>query len=197
MAFGLGRKHSADDDIKKLSRSELLEMLIEQTRLADRLRERNKKLTKELAVCKANLEKAASLRLIIARLERIERLSAAHAGLTDEEIAELLAMGRKRRKAAPEKADESKVAPTMDKSESQKEQSELAEAAETEETAKTAETEEAAETEVTRSAEIIEEEEEADDSEEEAESEEADDSEEEEETDDIEESEDPEDDSLE
>ena len=48
MAFGFGKKSSPDDDIKKLSRAELLEMLIDQTRLADRLRIRNKRLTKEL-----------------------------------------------------------------------------------------------------------------------------------------------------
>lgn len=91
MAFG--RKRNPDDDIKKLSRAELLEMLIEQTRLADRLRIRNRRLSKELAVYKANLEKAASLEMIMTRLEKIERLSASHAGLTDEEIAELEAMG--------------------------------------------------------------------------------------------------------
>lgn len=104
MAFGIGKKNSPENDIKKLSRAELLEMLIEQTQLADRLRQRNKKLTKELAVCKANLEKAASLQIIMRRLERIEKLSAAHAGLTEEEIAEIWSMGRKK-KAAPVKPE--------------------------------------------------------------------------------------------
>lgn len=93
MAFGLGRKNSPDDDIKKLSRAELLEMLIEQTRLADRLRIRNKRLTKELEECKANLERAASLEIIMTRLERIERIAAMHVGFTEEEIAELAAIG--------------------------------------------------------------------------------------------------------
>ena len=133
MAFGLGKKHSADDDIKKLSRSELLEMLIEQTRLADRLRTRNKKLTKELAVCKANLEKAASLRLIIARLERIERLSAAHAGLTEEEIAELLAMGR-RKKKVPEEEQSQQAEEAAEFTEESAEEVAAAEAEEIEET---------------------------------------------------------------
>lgn len=112
MAFGIGKKNNPDNDIKKLSRAELLEMLIEQTQLADRLRQRNKKLTKELAICKANLEKAASLQIIMRRLERIEKLSAAHAGLTEEEIAEIWSMGRKK-KAAPVKPEAAQEEPAV------------------------------------------------------------------------------------
>lgn len=104
MAFSLGKKHNPDDDIKKLSRAELLEMLIDQTRLADRLRIRNKRLTKELEECKANLERAASLEIIMTRLERMERIAAMHAGFTEEEIAKLEAIGKEEpaeRESAP------------------------------------------------------------------------------------------------
>lgn len=89
MALGFGRKNSPSDDIRKLSRAELLEMLIDQIREADRLRARNKRLAKELAECKENLERSASLQIIINRLEKIERIAAVHVGFTEEELDEL------------------------------------------------------------------------------------------------------------
>ena len=92
MALGFGRKSSPSDDIKKLSRAELLEMLIDQIREADRLRARNKRLTRELAECKENLERSASLQIIMNRLERIERIAAVHVGFTEEELDELAQM---------------------------------------------------------------------------------------------------------
>ncbi|MBQ9155373.1 MAG: hypothetical protein IJ137_01180 [Eubacterium sp.] len=104
MALGFGKKNSPDNDIKKLSRAELLEMLIDQTRLADRLRVRNRRLAKELEEAKANLERSASLQIIMQRLERIERIAAMHVGFTEEEIEELASIG------APEPEPEYKQA---------------------------------------------------------------------------------------
>lgn len=94
MPLGFGRKHTPDEDIKKLSRAELLEMLIDQTRETDRLRARNKRLTRELQECKENLERSASLQIVMNRLEKIERFAAIHVGFTEEELAELEAMSQ-------------------------------------------------------------------------------------------------------
>ena len=58
-------------DLHKLTRTELLEMLVDETKEADRLREENRRLRKELNRCREDLEKAASLSSVIARLEEI------------------------------------------------------------------------------------------------------------------------------
>ena len=67
-------KSEPDDltkDLHKLTRTELLEMLVDETKEADRLREENRRLRKELNRCREDLEKAASLSSVIARLEEI------------------------------------------------------------------------------------------------------------------------------
>ena len=75
--FGVIRssvKSDKDDltkDLHKLTRTELLEMLVDETKEADRLREENHRLKKELDRCREDLEKAASLSSVIARLEEI------------------------------------------------------------------------------------------------------------------------------
>lgn len=58
-------------DLRKLTRTELLEMLVDETKEADRLRLENRHLRKELERCRADLEKTASLDNVIARLEQI------------------------------------------------------------------------------------------------------------------------------
>lgn len=58
-------------DVRKLTRTELLELLIDETREADRLTEENEELREELAQCRAQLEKVGSLDAVIARLEAI------------------------------------------------------------------------------------------------------------------------------
>lgn len=63
------------DDLHRLSRTDLLEMLIDETKEADRLREENERLQEELAKCKADLDKTASLDMVIHRLERVLRES--------------------------------------------------------------------------------------------------------------------------
>ena len=111
MALGFGKKNSPDDDIKKLSRAELLEMLIDQTREADRLRNRNKRLSKELQECKDNLERAASLEIIMRRLEKLEKYAAFHAGLTEEEIQEIEAISTPAQEADVEETVADNTAP--------------------------------------------------------------------------------------
>ena len=70
--LGFGKKKSnPEDEIRKLSRTELLEMLIEETKEAERLKEENEKLSAELNRCKADLDRAASLAVIIQQLEDI------------------------------------------------------------------------------------------------------------------------------
>ncbi len=72
MAFGLGKKEAKpEDDLKRLSKAELLELLIDQTRLVERLKARNKELAAELAECKADLKRTASLEIILTRLEKL------------------------------------------------------------------------------------------------------------------------------
>lgn len=67
---GAGRKRS-EDDIKRLTRTELLELLIDETKEADRLRAENARLTEELERCHADIDRVASFEAVIARLERI------------------------------------------------------------------------------------------------------------------------------
>ena len=69
--FGSKKRRSPEDDIRKLSRTELLEILIEETKEAERLREENKRLTDELTRVRSDLERSASLQVIMERLERI------------------------------------------------------------------------------------------------------------------------------
>ena len=66
---------SISDDLHRLSRTELLEMLIDETKEADRLREENERLQEELSKCKADLDKTASLDMVIYRLEKVLRES--------------------------------------------------------------------------------------------------------------------------
>lgn len=78
--FGGGRKSSNDkggserntvDEIKKLTRTELLELLIDETKEADRLRAENARLSEELRKCHEDLDRVASFEAVIARLEAI------------------------------------------------------------------------------------------------------------------------------
>ncbi len=69
--FGSKKKRNPEDDVKKLSRTELLEILIEETREADRLRKENTRLTEELTRVRADLDRSASLEVIMERLERM------------------------------------------------------------------------------------------------------------------------------
>ena len=66
-----GKKRSPEDDVKKLSRTELLEMLIEETREAEALRAQNEKMEAELVRLRADLDRTASLEVLLKRLERI------------------------------------------------------------------------------------------------------------------------------
>lgn len=78
--FGGGKKstkakadsgRNTEDDIKKLTRTELLELLIDETKEADRLRAENDRLREELERCHEDLDRVASFEAVIARLERI------------------------------------------------------------------------------------------------------------------------------
>lgn len=78
--FGSGKKPSkskaesgrnSEDDIKKLTRTELLELLIDETKEADRLRAENERLSSELQKCHEDLDRVASFEAVIARLEAI------------------------------------------------------------------------------------------------------------------------------
>ncbi|MBE6007167.1 MAG: hypothetical protein IJH81_05075 [Lachnospiraceae bacterium] len=78
--FGGGKKSSrsksessrnTEDDIKKLTRTELLELLIDETKEADRLRAENDRLSEELRKCHEDLDRIASFEAVIARLEAI------------------------------------------------------------------------------------------------------------------------------
>lgn len=79
--FGGGKKTSraksstgsrnSEDDIKKLTRTELLELLIDETKEADRLRAENERLSEELRKCHEDLDRIASFEAVIARLESI------------------------------------------------------------------------------------------------------------------------------
>ena len=60
-------------DLHKLTRTELLEMLIDETKEADRLRRENSRLQKELERCREELARTASLDIVIAKLEQIIR----------------------------------------------------------------------------------------------------------------------------
>ena len=67
-------KSEQDDvtrDLHKLTRTELLEMLVDETKEADRLRAENRRLKKELERCREDLDQTASLSAVIARLEEI------------------------------------------------------------------------------------------------------------------------------
>ena len=72
---GKGEGNKLDEDLHRLTRTELLEMLIDETKEADRLREDNERLREELAKVKADLDKTASLDKIMERLEKIILLS--------------------------------------------------------------------------------------------------------------------------
>lgn len=65
------RKGGSEDDIRKLTRTELLELLIDETKEADRLRDENDRLREELAKCHEDLDRIASFEAVIARLEAI------------------------------------------------------------------------------------------------------------------------------
>ena len=78
--FGGGKKSSGakgesgrntEDEIKKLTRTELLELLIDETKEADRLRAENARLSEELQKCHDDLDRIASFEAVIARLEAI------------------------------------------------------------------------------------------------------------------------------
>ena len=67
-------KSEQDDvtrDLHKLTRTELLEMLVDETKEADRLRAENRRLRKELERTKEDLDRSASLSAVIAKLEEI------------------------------------------------------------------------------------------------------------------------------
>ena len=64
-------KRNSEDDIKKLTRTELLELLIDETKEADRLRAENERLSEELKRCHEDLDRIASFEAVIARLESI------------------------------------------------------------------------------------------------------------------------------
>lgn len=68
---GGSKESTPADEIRKLTRTELLEMLIDETKEADRLREENERLQKELNRVRADLEKTASLDIVIKRLQEI------------------------------------------------------------------------------------------------------------------------------
>ena len=59
------------EEIRKLSRTELLEMLIDETKEAERLRLDNERLQEENKRLRADLEKTASLDMVISRLQTI------------------------------------------------------------------------------------------------------------------------------
>ena len=78
--FGSGKKSSkskgdsgrtSEDDIKKLTRTELLELLIDETKEADRLRAEVDRLNEELRRCHEDLDRVASFEAVIARLQAI------------------------------------------------------------------------------------------------------------------------------
>ena len=62
---------NTEDEIKKLTRTELLELLIDETKEADRLRAENARLSEELQKCHDDLDRIASFEAVIARLEAI------------------------------------------------------------------------------------------------------------------------------
>ena len=62
---------NTEEEIKKLTRTELLELLIDETKEADRLRAENERLSSELKKCREDLDRVASLEVVIARLEAI------------------------------------------------------------------------------------------------------------------------------
>lgn len=66
-----GSGRTSEDDIKKLTRTELLELLIDETKEADRLRAENENLRDELQKCHEDLDRIASFEAVIARLEAI------------------------------------------------------------------------------------------------------------------------------
>lgn len=76
--FG-SKKRNPEEDVKKLTRAELLEMLIEETREAEDLRAENERLQKELERVRADLGNVNSLELVLRRLERV-------AGVTAEDL---------------------------------------------------------------------------------------------------------------
>ena len=78
--FGSAKKSSkgksssgrnSEEDIRKLTRTELLELLIDETKEADRLRAENERLSEELQKCHDDLDRVASFEAVIARLESI------------------------------------------------------------------------------------------------------------------------------
>ena len=56
---------------QKRPRTELLELLIDETKEADRLRAENERLSEELQKCHDDLDRVASFEAVIARLESI------------------------------------------------------------------------------------------------------------------------------
>ena len=61
----------SEENVRKLTRTELLELLIDETRESDRLREENRILREEVEKCREELDRVASLDAVIARLEMI------------------------------------------------------------------------------------------------------------------------------
>ncbi|MGI5873571.1 MAG: hypothetical protein ACOX8R_02790 [Bacillota bacterium] len=66
-----GGKRAGDDPIHKLTRVELLELLVDQTREAETLKRENETLKEELARCRADLDRVASLEAVIQKLESL------------------------------------------------------------------------------------------------------------------------------
>ena len=62
---------NSEEEIRKLTRTELLELLIDETKEADRLREENERLRTELSRSHGDLDRVASFEAVIARLEAI------------------------------------------------------------------------------------------------------------------------------
>ncbi len=79
---------SPEEDARKFSRSELLEMLIEETKEAERLKAENERLSAELTRCKEDLDRTASLAVIISKLEDIVSSGAKPAERTADPDAE-------------------------------------------------------------------------------------------------------------
>ena len=70
---GSGRESgsSTEEEVRKLTRTELLELLIDEMKETDRLRAENEHLSEELRRCHEDLDRVASFEAVIARLEAI------------------------------------------------------------------------------------------------------------------------------
>lgn len=70
---GSGEKSgsSTEEEVRKLTRTELLELLIDEMKETDRLRAENEHLSEELRRCHEDLDRVASFEAVIARLEAL------------------------------------------------------------------------------------------------------------------------------